>query len=104
MVMGSGQVPVSKGHMKGVVYREFTVWFEARFGREEALRIYHALPREVARSLVADPQREAWGILSSRWYEAADVHVLLEEMLRGRSDSERATLVTEGTQAVVGKM
>jgi hypothetical protein len=103
-VMPEPEQPDPRGHLKGVVFREFVAWFEAAHGHTEALRIYQNVPSAVAVRLEVDATRPAWGILPSRWYEARDVHVLLDLMLDGRSESERGRLVDEGADAVIEKM
>ncbi|MEJ7729725.1 MAG: hypothetical protein WKG00_10950 [Polyangiaceae bacterium] len=95
---------VDKGHIKGVAFREFVVWFEQNHGRAQIERILELAPPTILDDLDLDREREAWGIVSSRWYPVGPVHRLLDALLATRTDSERTRLAAQGTRAVADRM
>jgi hypothetical protein len=41
------------------------------------------------------------GVLASGWYDADDIHLLLDAIVRGRTETEIQRLVTVGIDAVI---
>jgi hypothetical protein len=92
---------VLKGHVKGGVLRDFVLFCEqhdecARF--ERALRaLAEAYPKDVAAG------RSGGGFLSSRWYPAELVHVLVDEIIAGRSPAEQDELAQRAAKVIMSR-
>jgi hypothetical protein len=90
-----------QGHVKGLVLREFLLFCEQHDDRTRVLRALGALDRAYPNML--DPEREGGGVLSSKWYEAELVHVLVDTIVEGRSEAERATLARRAARLIMGR-
>jgi len=84
------------GRIKGAAFREFVAWCEGELGRSRLVAVARKLPSSVREGLALELDRDSLGILSSRWYDAAPMHALVEAIFmeidaRARVDSiERA--------------
>lgn len=90
------------GKIKGNTFREFLVWYESAHGADALSRAHAAVPAPY-RGLL-DGERRALGVLASSWYDARLVHVLLEELTRGRSETEVERFIDEGSRATLRAM
>lgn len=90
-----------KGHVKGTVLREFVLFCEQHDDSERTLRALLAL-QEAYRGDI-DPARSGGGFQASRWYPAELVHVLVDEVIAGRSEAERDALARRAARAIMGR-
>jgi hypothetical protein len=88
-----------QGHVKGLVLREFLLFCEQHDDRTRVLRALGALDR--AYPNVLDPEREGGGVLSSKWYQAELVHVLIDAIMAGRSEAERDALASRAAHSIM---
>lgn len=88
-----------QGHVKGLVLREFLLFCEEQDDRTRVLRALGALDR--AYPNVLDPEREGGGVLSSKWYEAELVHVLIDAIISDRSEAERDALASRAAHSIM---
>ena len=90
-----------KGNVKGAVLREFVLFCEQHDDRERLKRaldaLHEAYPQDV------DPKRSGGGFLASRWYPAELVHVLVDEVIKGRSQAEQDALAQRAASAIMGR-
>lgn len=66
------------GRIKGAAFREFVAWCEGELGQARLVAVARELPPGVRHELALDLGRDSLGILSSRWYDAAAMHALVE--------------------------
>src|SRR5690606_815825 len=88
-----------EGHVRGAAVREFFGWVAETWGEERLREIVGRLPPEVAKHF--DAEAKALGVLSSSWYEAREVHALVDSLLVGTSAAERERIAREGADAVM---
>jgi hypothetical protein len=91
---------VEGGSIKGAALLEFVRWFEADYGRERLTAAVRGLAQPVRRALELDS--DATPILSSRWYEAAAIHALLDALTGSATPDERARMAEHGAAAIMG--
>jgi hypothetical protein len=82
-----------------VAAREFVRWYHNVYG-DEAVQALAAAAPEDFRPLI-DPRAPNLGLISSEWYPAHGIHAVLDKMLEGRSQRERAELAEKGAEAVI---
>jgi hypothetical protein len=92
----------SLGNIKGVAFREFLAWYEMRRGSTSIARAVADVERRHGAGLV--PEGPHFGVLSSRWYDAAVVHDLLDRLTAGCSDEELAQMAEDAASHVMGTM
>lgn len=89
------------GNVKGAVLREFVLFCEQHDDRERLTRALGALreayPQDVA------PARSGGGFLTSRWYPAELVHVLVDEVTKGRSAAAQQELAQRAAKVIMGR-
>jgi hypothetical protein len=91
---------LAEGRIKGAALREFLEWYRATFGEDDLRHrlagapTLHSLPN-------LDLGVVGCGVLASGWYGADDIHVLLDAIARGRTETEVRQLVTAGAQAAL---
>lgn len=87
--------------MKGAVLKDFVLFCEQHDDRarlERALRaLAEAYPNDV------DASRSGGGFLASRWYPAELVHVLVDEVIAGRSALEQEQLARHAAQVIMNR-
>lgn len=89
-----------QGHIKGAVLREFVLFCEQHDDNERLMRALRALNEAYPSSI--DPARPGGGVLASRWYPAELVHVLVDEIIAGRSVAEQKKLAQHAAQVIMG--
>lgn len=89
------------GNVKGAVLREFVLFCEQHDERARLSRaltaLHQAYPNDV------DPERSGGGFLASRWYPAELVHVLVDEVIKGRSAAEQDALAQRAAKVIMGR-
>jgi hypothetical protein len=90
---------IEGGNIKGAAFLEFVRWFEAEYGLERLSAAVVSLPEPTRRALELDPASPR--ILSSRWYEAAAIHALLEALTGSAEPAERARMAEQGAAAIM---
>ena len=88
-----------EGHVRGAAVREFFGWVAETWGDERLREIVGRLEPGVAKHF--DAQAKALGVLTSTWYEAREVHALVDSLLAGASAAERERIAREGADAVM---
>jgi hypothetical protein len=86
------------GHIKGAAFREFVVWYAARFGREKLSRAVPAYAESFLK-----PAGEALGVLPNVWYPAQVVHDLLDGLVRDFDDAELERVAQEAANQIMSK-
>lgn len=89
----------SEGHIRGAAVREFFGWVGETWGDERLREIVGRLAPEVAARF--DPDAKALGVLSSKWYDASEIHALVDSLLVSTSAAERERIAREGADAVM---
>jgi hypothetical protein len=91
---------VAEGRIKGAALREFLEWYRTTLGEDD---LRHRLAR--APRLNSLPNLDiglvGCGVLASGWYEARDIHLVLDAIARGRTETEVRRIVTTGTEAAL---
>lgn len=90
----------NSGKIKGAAFRQFVLWWEENRGREQMLAAFDRMRITEHRNLL-DPEREALGILASRWYPADLIHALLDELTAGISRGQRLEMAEIAADAVM---
>lgn len=91
---------MAEGRIKGAALREFLEWYRTTVGvgdlrnRLAEAPTLNSLPN-------LDPGIAGCGVLASGWYDADDIHLLLDGIVRGRTDAEVQRIVTAGTEAAL---
>jgi len=88
------------GNIKGAVLREFVLFCEQHDDRPRLLRALRALDEAYPGSV--DPERSGGGFLASRWYPAELVHVLVDEVIAGRSVAEQQKVAQHAANVIMG--
>jgi hypothetical protein len=92
---------VAEGRIKGTAAREFLEWYRATLGEGD---LRHRLAK--APTMSSLPNRDiglaGCGVLASGWYDADDIHLLLDAIVRGRTETEIQRLVTVGIDGAPG--
>jgi hypothetical protein len=71
-----------RGHIKGAAFGEFVAWYAVH---GDAAELREAIDHvELEHPGTFDPDRDGFGILSSRWYPAELVHALLDRIVEGK--------------------
>jgi hypothetical protein len=83
------------------VLREFVLFCEQHDDRARLKRALAALREAYPQDV--DPERPGGGFLASRWYPAELVHVLVDEVIAGRSEREQDELATRAASVVMGR-
>lgn len=89
------------GNVKGAVLREFVLFCEQHDDRERLKRALDALREAYPQDV--DATRSGGGFLASRWYPAALVHVLVDEVTRGRSEPAQDALAQRAAKVIMGR-
>lgn len=84
-----------RARVKGAALAEFLRWYVRGHGRARL----DALPVAVRTALEIDPS--GIGVVASTWYEAADIHALLDSIVAGLSPAERTALTVDGARATM---
>jgi hypothetical protein len=87
------------GNVKGAVLREFVLFCQQHDDRQRLTRALRALDEAYPGSV--EPERLGGGFLASRWYPAELVHVLVDEMIAGRSDAEQKKLAQRAANVIM---
>jgi hypothetical protein len=87
------------GRIKGVAAREFVRWYGQVYGDEAVHALAAALPEDF-RPLI-DARAPYLGLISSEWYPAHGIHAVLDKMMEGRPQTERAAIAKSGAEAVI---
>jgi hypothetical protein len=90
-----------KGNVKGAVLREFVLFCEQHDDRERLKRALEALREAYPQDV--DPARSGGGFLASRWYPAELVHVLVDEVVKGRGPHEQEALARHAAKVIMGR-
>lgn len=85
------------GRIKGAIIREFVCWYEEYVGRSTFVGRFEG-PHNIL-----DSDSKAGGILASKWYDAPDIHRLLDVLVDVHSARELPELIREGTRAAASK-
>jgi hypothetical protein len=91
---------VAEGRIKGAALREFLEWYRATVG-EGDLRNRLAGAPALGSLPNLDVGLAGCGVLASGWYDADDIHVVLDAIARGRTQAETQRIVTAGTGAAL---
>ena len=91
-----------QGRIKGAAIREFFEWYRGEVGHAELAKRMRGCPLLGSLSTF-DIAVYGCGILPSGWYAASDVHVALDAIAHGLTDSEIEHLVTEGTRVALSR-
>ena len=89
-----------KGNVKGAVLREFVLFCEQYDERARLSRALAALREAYPQDV--DPSRSGGGFLASRWYPAELVHVLVDEVIAGRTGAEQDALAKHAASVIMG--
>jgi hypothetical protein len=89
------------GRVKGVAIREFVRWYSAQYGEEAVLALAQTMSPEF-RALI-NVKAPILGLVSSEWYPADGIHVVLDHMVAGRSAEERERIARDGAEAVISE-
>lgn len=89
------------GRIKGAAFREFVAFYEQELGRARLLALVERIPSAQRQALDLAADRESLGILSSRWYEAASIHALLDAILAGLDPDHRRESIHRAADAVM---
>lgn len=91
---------MAKGRIKGAALREFLEWYRTEIGEDDLrnrlaeMPTLHSLPN-------LDIGVHGCGVLASGWYDANDIHLLLDAITRGRTEPEIQQLVKTGVRAAL---
>jgi hypothetical protein len=97
---GSGwrAIPTELGRIKGAAFREFLLWYAARFGRA---RLVTAVARAQLPDL--DAAADDLGVLPNVWYPAALVHGLLDALTEGFTRQELDRVAQDAANHIMDK-
>jgi len=91
---------VAEGRIKGAAVREFLEWYRTTLGEADLNRRLAEAP--TLKSLPnLDLGLHGCGVLASGWYDAHDVHVLLDAIVRGRTETEVQQIISAGIKAAL---
>jgi hypothetical protein len=88
-----------EGRIRGAAIREFFGWVAETWGEQRLREIVGRLDPDTAK--LFDPDAKALGVLTSTWYEARDVHALVDSLLVGVGAAERERIASDGADAVM---
>lgn len=86
------------GRIRGAALRELVIWFEREHDGDALNQVVEVLTDRYPDTF--QPGLPAFGVLSSRWYDAGAIHALLD-LLHKASGNPR--FAEEGAQAVMSK-
>jgi hypothetical protein len=86
-------------HSKGASIRSFLGWYERSQDRERVIRAIRQLPPE--HRLLLDADRDAFGVLPSRWYPSELVHALVDALTAGLSEEQLDRLARDGARVII---
>lgn len=92
---------VEMGHIKGVAFREFAVWYGEKVSADHVRSVVAGL--EVSHPNVFDAARPGFGILSTRWYEARLVHVFLDRLVGPGGGEDIDRLAQDAANDIMGR-
>jgi hypothetical protein len=96
--MASG-APARYGRIKGAAFREFIAYYGATYGMAALVAAVEAMPAALRREL--EPSDPTLGVLTSDWYPAEQVHALLDEIARGKSEAAIHELTVGASAAIM---
>jgi hypothetical protein len=73
------------GRIKGAAFREFIAYYRTKYGVSALIAAVEAMPAAHRGEL--DVNDLTLGVLTSDWYPAEQVHALLDEVMRGKSEA-----------------
>lgn len=91
---------MAQGRIKGAALREFLEWYRTAFGEGDMRRRLAETPT-LASLPNLDMGIAGCGVLASGWYDADDIHLLLDGIVRGRTETEIQQIVNSGTEAAL---
>jgi hypothetical protein len=91
---------VAEGRIKGAALREFLEWYRATSGEGDLRDRLAGMPA-LGSLPNLDIDVAGCGVLASGWYDADDIHLLLDALIRGRTEAETQRLVTAGSEAAL---
>lgn len=91
----------SLGHIKGVAFREFAVWYGENVSENHVRAVVRAL--EAAHPDVFDSTRPGFGILSTRWYDARLVHAFLDRLVGPGGGDDIDRLAQSAANDIMGR-
>jgi hypothetical protein len=90
-----------RGHIKGAAFGEFVAWYAVHV---DAVELREAIDQvELEHPGTFDPEREAFGILSSRWYPAELVHELLDCIVEGKPSAMLQQIAERASRDIMAK-
>lgn len=99
MSQGAAPAPPAAARIKGAGIQPFLASYSAHWGRERLLAAARSLPPDLGAGFdLADP---LLGVLPSQWFAASAIHALLDRLMDGHSEEERARIAREGAQAAI---
>jgi hypothetical protein len=93
---------LSQGRIKGAAIRAFIEWYAHEHDLERLKAAIRQLPEEAQASF--DFTHESLGVLPSTWFEATDVHGILDELTQGLAPSAYDALARAAAHATVQAM
>lgn len=88
------------GHIKGVAFREFAVWYAKRISADHINTVVGNL--EATYPGVFDRTRSSFGILATRWYDARLVHVFLDRLVSRAGGADLDKLAQDAATEIMG--
>ncbi|HKU37330.1 MAG TPA: hypothetical protein VJR89_04265 [Polyangiales bacterium] len=89
----------TRGRIKGAAIRDFIAWYAREHDLERLKRAIRQLPEQAQAAF--DFNHGALGVLPSTWFEAADVHRVLDILTEGLSPAAYEELARTGGHATV---
>jgi len=97
--MVSSTTPARLGRIKGAAFREFIAYYRGTYGLSALMAAVEAMP--VAQRGELDTSDLTLGVLTSDWYPAEQVHALLDEIARGKSEAAIHELTLGASRAIM---
>jgi hypothetical protein len=85
--------------IKGEGIRQFAKWYVDRWGEHRLAEHVSALPADVRDSF--DPRSPSLGVISSQWYPARALHLLIDRMLTDYDAEQRRTFARAAAKATL---
>jgi hypothetical protein len=89
----------AEARIKGAGIQPFLAWYEQRWGRARLLQAAEGIPASFRGNFHFEA--DLLGVLPSLWYPAPAIHALLDRILAGHSEAERALIAREGARAII---